>query len=378
MSSGAGVIHLQERLEKIRMVERQKQNFFCHLFAASAPLLLAVLSSCGSPAGTGKRPAAEQGDPVAGQVFRKIGNRPLTDLAAGASFVASRCLFQDGNPPSHVAMNSSLQKAPAKAREELTALLSALQQARTTAAENPSAPENEAVLSGRIYQLHPQSDWIIDLSIGELPGAAGQVQAACNLRNKGEKEIAVKATAPMLVRFLREEAAAALLDEMKRPRVPLEQHYQALAGFLDTGVLTETELKRTRRLLIARLGKSRNKAALVSNLLAHLDSFDETDMAALDSDGSIAPRVFYLAWSASRGTKKTMRELLVLSLEYHGDALLFQRALTALFAEKDNPGLYALNPPGKGKEGALAFLRGLRKSIGKAGYHSEKGWLLKP
>ena len=360
------------------MAERQKRNSFHYLLAASAPLLLAVLSSCGSPAGGAKRPATGQENPAGEAVFRKIGSRPISESADASSFVARRCLFQDGSPLTHVPMDSSLQKAPAKAREELTALLAALQLARENTGAASPAPEGGTSLSRRVYQLHPQSDWIIDLSLAELPGTDGKLQAACNLRNKGENEIAVSATAPMLVKFLREEAAAALLAQMKRPRIPLEEHYQALAGFLNTGVLTEAELKRARRVLIARLGKSKNKAALVSSLLAHLDSFDEADIAALDSDGSIAPRVFYLAWSAARGTKKNMGELLVLSLEYHGDALLFQRALTALFAEKDNPRLYALNPPGKDKEGALAFLRGLRKSIGKAAYHSKKGWVLEP
>ena len=360
------------------MVERQKRNSFLYLLAVSAPLLLAVLSSCGSPGGGGKRPAAGQENSAGEADFRKIGSRSITESADATSFVARRCLFQNGSSLTHVPMASSLQKAPAKAREELTALLSALQLARENAGVPSPAPGSGTSLSPRVYQLHPQSDWIIDLSLGELPGAAGRLQVACNLRNKGENEIAVSATAPMLVKFLRAEAAAALLAQMKRPRIPLEQHYQALAGFLNTGVLTETDLKRARRVLIARLGKSKNKTALVSSLLEQLDSFDETDMAALDSDGSIAPRVFYLAWSASRGTKKNMGELLVLSLEYHGDALLFQRALRALFAEKENRRLYALNPPGKDKEGALAFLRGLRRSMGKAGYHSEKGWVLEP
>ena len=52
--------------------------------------------------------------------------------------------------------------------------------------------------------------------------------------------------------------------------------------------------------------------------------------------------------------------------------------LKALFAEKENKRLYALNPPGKNREGALAFLRGLRESMGKADYHRERGWVLDP
>lgn len=367
-----------EERPKIRMVEQLKRNSFPCLLVALAAMLLAALSSCGSPAGGAKRPAAEQENPAGEKIFARIGSRSITGLVDAANFTASRCLFQDGPALSHVPLVSSLRKAPAGAREELTALLSALQQARTAEAEEPAAPQDKGLGSGRVYQLHPQSDWIIDLSLAELPGAAGRLQATCNLRNKGENEIAVNTTAPVLVKFLREEAAAALLGQMKRPRIPLEQHYQALAGFLNAGVLTESELKRSRRLLIARLGKSKNKAALVASLLGHLDSFDEADLAALDSDGSIAPRVFYLAWSANRGARKNMGELLVLSLEYHGDALLFQSALTALFAEKENQRLYALNPPGKDKEGALAFLQGLRKSMGKAGYQSGKGWVLEP
>ena len=166
------------------MVERQKRNSFFYLLAASAPLLLAVLSSSGSPGGGGKRPAAGQENPAGEADFRKIGSRSITESADATSFVARRCLFQNGSSLTHVPMTSSLQKAPAKAREELTALLSALQLARENAGVPSPAPGSGTSLSPRVYQLHPQSDWIIDLSLGELPGAAGRLQVACNLRNK--------------------------------------------------------------------------------------------------------------------------------------------------------------------------------------------------
>lgn len=360
------------------MVKKQKRNSFLLRLAAAAAIFLVALPSCGGPAGGGKRPAPGPEDSSDGQVFSKIGSRSITDAAGADSFTASRCLFQDDGLLTHVPMECSLKKAAPQARQELNSLLAALQQARTAAGVKPAADDAGAGLPRRVYQLHPQSDWIIDLSLGELAGDAGGLRAACNLRNKGEKAITVMARAPLLLKFLREEAAAALLAQMNRPRVPLERHYQALAGFLDTGALSEGELKRARRVLIAKVGKSANKTALVSSLLEHLNSFDEADMAALDSDGSIAPRVFYLAWSANRGLKKNMGELLVLSLEFHGEAILFQRALKALFAEKENKRLYALNPPGKNREGALAFLRGLRESMGKADYHREKGWVLDP
>lgn len=360
------------------MVERQKRIFFLRLLATAAPVLLVALFSCGSPGGGEKRPATGPAGAPAEQVFRKIGGRSIADAVDGDSFIVSRCLFQDDGFLTHVPLECSMRKAPPDAREELTTLLAALQQARETAGGNPVASETGAPLPRRVYQLHPQSGWIVDLSLGEFQGDAARLRAVCNLQIEGEKEISVNAQAPILLKFLREQAAGRLLARMNRPLIPLEQHYQALAGFLGAGVLSETELKRTRRMLIAKVGKSASKQALVSTLLGHLDSFDEFDMAALDSDGSIAPRVFHLAWSANRGFKKNLSELLVLSLEYHGEAVLFQHALTALFTREENKRLYALNPPGKDKEGALAFLRGIRKSMGKADYHRERGWVLDP
>ena len=183
---------------------------------------MAALSSCGSPAGGANRPAAEPESPANEELFARIGSRSISDVVAAASFAASRCLFQDGSTLTHVPMASSLRKAPPGAREELNALLAALQRARTAGEKSPTAPQDQGPQSRRIYQLHPQGDWIIDLSLAELPGAAGRLQATCNLRNKGENEIAVTTTAPMLVKFLREEAAAALLSVLDPVKEPAE------------------------------------------------------------------------------------------------------------------------------------------------------------
>ena len=362
------------------MFELQERYSFLPRLPAGAALLLILLSSCGSPSGREAPPARSEpvdGGRQGGQIFLRIGNRAITDVARAESFIASRCLFYDDGFLTHVALEAPLRKAPQGAQDELSALLAALQRHRTGAGEDPAPPaiETGASRARRVYQLHPASDWIIDLSLNESPGVPATVRAVCKLRIKGEKDLAVDARVPLLLKYLREKAAEGLLAQMDRPRVPLDQHFQALAGFFGTGALSESELKRARRLLIAKAGKAGKIAA---TLLDHLDSFDARDLAALDSDGSIAPRVFYLAWSANRGLKKPLGELLVLSLEYHGDAVLFQRALTALFPFKENKRLYALHPPGRDREGALAFIRSLREMLVRAEYQGGKGWAVEP
>ena len=361
------------------MTEHQERFSFLPRPAVAAALLLSLLSSCGSPSG-GEDPPA-QIDPVDGglrgeQTYLKIGSRSITDTVRAESFIASRCLFYDGGFLTHVALETPLRKAPRGAQDELSALLAALQQRRTGPGEDPAPPVEPG--ARRVYQLHPASDWIIDLFLAESPSDPAAVQAVCKLRIKGEENPAVSAEAPLLLKYLRQKTAGELLAQMNRPRVPLDQHFQALAGFLGTGTLPEAELRKARRLLIAKISKAGKNPAIAATLLDHLDSFDERDLAALDSDGSIAPRVFYLAWSANRGLKKPLGELLVLSLEYHGDAVLFQRALTALFPRKENKRLWALHPPGRDREGALAFIRALRKVLAEAEYQSGKGWTVEP
>ncbi|MAM45360.1 MAG: hypothetical protein CMJ91_01540 [Planctomycetes bacterium] len=360
------------------MIALQERYSFCPRLPAAIALLL--LSSCGSPSG-GEAPRAQSepfdGGRPEGQSFLRIGNRSITEVARAESFIASRCLFYDDGFLTHITLAASLREAPQGVQDELSALLADLQRRRTGTGGDPAPPAIEAGASRgrRIYQLHPTNDWIIDLSLDEFPGVPATVRVVCKLRIKGEKNLVADARAPLLLKYLREKTAEGLLAQMDRPRVPLDRHFQALAGFLGTGALSESELKRARRLLIAKAGKN---PAIAATLLDHLDSFDPSDLAALDSDGSIAPRVFYLAWSANRGLKKPLGELLVLSLEYHGDAVLFQRALTALFPRKKNKRLYALHPPGRDREGALAFIRSLREMLARVEYQGGKGWTVEP
>ena len=362
------------------MIALQERYSFCPRLPAAIALLLLLLSSCGSPSG-GEAPRAQSepfdGGRPEGQSFLRIGNRSITEVARAESFIASRCLFYDDGFLTHITLAASLREAPQGVQDELSALLADLQRRRTGTGGDPAPPAIEAGASRgrRIYQLHPTNDWIIDLSLDEFPGVPATVRVVCKLRIKGEKNLVADARAPLLLKYLREKTAEGLLAQMDRPRVPLDRHFQALAGFLGTGALSESELKRARRLLIAKAGKN---PAIAATLLDHLDSFDPSDLAALDSDGSIAPRVFYLAWSANRGLKKPLGELLVLSLEYHGDAVLFQRALTALFPRKENKRPWALHPPGRDREGALAFIRALRKVLAEAEYQSGKGWTVEP
>ena len=363
----------------MKMVEREERlPSFSGLVTSLLPVggklsasiaLMLLLTSCGT--------SSEQRAPVnndQGAAFLKIGSRSITEAVRAESFALSRCIFLDQGHLTHISLQAELSQAPEAARAELGALLAGLQGRRT---ENPGK-EPAASSPVRIYQLQPSSDWIVDLSVEEFSDKTGKVRTVCNLRNKGEQKFSISSPAPQLLKYIRANAARKLLEQMNRPRVPIDQHFQALAGFLGTDALSADQQKRARRLLITKAGKPGRNHALVSTLLDHISSFDERDLAALESDGSIAPRVFYLAWSASRGLKKPLGELLVLSLEYHGHALLFQRALTALFPAALNSRLYALQPPGRDREGALAFIRKLRETITKAEYRDGRGWVLEP
>lgn len=368
----------QQKGIPMKMVEQEERlASFSGLVASLLPVggklsaiaALLLLTSCGT---SSEQRASVKNDQSA--AFLKIGSRSITEAVRAESFVLSRCIFLDQGHLTHISLQAQLTQAPEAARAELGTLLGGLQGRRTKNPGKEPAPSSPV----RIYQLQPSSDWIVDLSVEEFSDKKGKVRVVCNLRNKGEQEFSISSPAPQLLKYIRANAARKLLEQMNRPRIPIDQHFQALAGFLGTDALSADQQKRARRLLITKAGKSGRNQALVSTLLDHVSSFDERDLAALNSDGSIAPRVFYLAWSASRGLEKPLGELLVLSLEYHGDALLFQRALTALFPAVLNSRLYALHPPGRDREGALAFIRKLRETITKAEYRDGRGWVLEP
>ena len=140
-----------EERPKIRMVEQLKRNSFPCLLVALAAMLLAALSSCGSPAGGAKRPAAEQESPAGEKIFARIGSRSITEAVRAESFVLSRCLFLDQGHLTHISLQAQLSQAPEAARAELDALLAGLQGRRAEHPGNEPGPASPV----RIYQLQP-------------------------------------------------------------------------------------------------------------------------------------------------------------------------------------------------------------------------------
>ena len=107
--------------------------------------------------------------------------------------------------------------------------------------------------------------------------------------------------------------------------------------------------------------------ALPLALLRRLDRLDPSAFAAL-RDGSVASRVVALAVAARRGDAASLRESVVLALEYHGEIELFDRALRSLFPSANNASLYAGDPR------PLEFVDRLREGFESASFDAAIGW----
>jgi len=290
-----------------------------------------------------------------------------------------RCGYRVGADSRHLPLKESLVDGTAAAAELRRLILPGVKRAQTT--DRPSDRSRSYLVSfsetlDRTESLDPGDE--LDIEIFEPDGGGPAIVTA---QISSDREHVIEVAAPALVKSLREKSFARLQADMLPPWRPLPWHYLALAGFLESAVVlpapTPGGLIRTAEELPEKLLKHLKTTAdvrpLTLALLGHLEAFDEEQLEPFLSSDHVPLRVLALAYGAHLGVRPALREILILSLEYHAETELFHRALSALFPEKANPLLYTRHAADSAG-GRLAFLEALRRDFENTAFDAGQGW----
>lgn len=332
-----------------------------------AVLLATVLGCRAAPTDGEKSPTPPDGpdrSTVGSQPFLQIGNRALTNVVPPESYLLVRCGYRAGETWRDIPCKERLAQAPAEARREFGSILLLIDDQRAAARDNRASEPGSRF--HRVYHLAPLKNWIADLEIFDMGGPEPLVHVVARIN---KRQAHVQATTPALLAHLRKSAYEALRESMRRPRWALEWHYLALPVFLNSDpppATTQTIREETLR----HLKSAPDPGPLARVLLEHVAHFEERELAPLLQNESIALRLLPLVRAAVRGDGEALREVFTLSLEYHGEALLFRNAAQALFPRALNPELY----PAAADDAPLAFLRNVHRQIDRAVYVEDQGW----
>jgi hypothetical protein len=283
--------------------------------------------------------------------------------------------------------DASLKRATLSAQEDLAKVLSTAE-ARLARSDpgvgaGRETEELPRLAPRRRYELAPARDWIVDVEVddagGEGPGSRIHVRA-----NGAEAVFSIEI--PALLEHLRGAALNALLRSAERPRRPLDWHGVALAGFLDASppafpqdagraAPAQAEL---RTQALAALRRARDPRPLAIALLEHAQRFDEGDLAAYSSHDLAPLRLLPLVRRAQLGDEGALREVFVLSQEYHAETALFARVLRLLFPRASNAEISARYFEGAGDAADLTYLQAMHGRMDQASFASGRGWFLPP
>jgi hypothetical protein len=336
-----------------------------------AAAVLAAAAAAGCQSGTIK---TETMPAPAPPVFEELGDRPLTEVATPASYLVLRCGYATRDGLRHLNVRAGIDDPAARA--DLARVLAALEEARRRGdpVKAPAMPP-----PARTFELAVGERWIADLDL-EDRGEPGPVAVTGRVNGREHR---LEVEAPALLRDLRRLSLAALQASMTRPRRPLAWNHEALAGFLGSFADPQAEAALKRELLAA-LAALPDPAPLAEALAARPSAFDPEEVRRLGRGDVVAVRVLELASAAWRGRREALKEILTLSLEYHGQERLFADTLHSQFPPASNRELHArhLASPaadaGTGQEADLAFVHEVRQRLLEAQSLPEGGWTLAP
>ena len=317
-------------------------------------------------AGCASRPPGDSEDPRPEATFSEVGSTPLLDAAPPESHLLLRCRYRAG-PRSHdLPLETPLRGAGEAVLRDLGAILERLEKERSEPAPPSPPPERRGRRSPplRSYEMGVARQWVVDLEIAETPGSDSHVEVRGRFAGRA---IEIDADVPHLVSFLRKEARARLDRAMSRPRRPLSWHYVHLASTALAGSELDPRV-------VEYLKSAPDPGPVVLELVGRRVVADE-QLESVESRGRISLRVLGLVRAARGGATPELRELTTLSLEYHAETPLFDRALRGLFGPETNPRLWSRYPADGRRENQLGFVRAVWQSVDDADFQGDEGWV---
>jgi len=172
-------------------------------------------------------------------------------------------------------------------------------------------------------------------------------------------------------------AAKRLISRLSSPRRALDEELIALIHLLGTDHVESTKERLVRQATLDRLSNSPPPRTLASAALEAIGKFSVDELTTLGVSPDVVVRLLPLTRQALEGNRAALDEILVLSLEYHGDATYFRRALESLLAKELNPELHARHPRRGDQRSDRAFLRDVR-NLGAGVRFAKKSWVVNP
>lgn len=252
-------------------------------------------------------------------------------------------------------------------KARLEAVLAEL--ARVDPSESPGSAAPAASSSSRWqYRFHARRGGTADLTID----AAG---ATLERSRSGARQSRTVTAVPALLRdALNRLTARSLVRRVSPPRRPLDGELVALANLLASGVVDDASRPQAHRLLIERLNTSPPPRGLARAVMPSIARFSIKEIAPLASSTDVVVRLLALLRAAVDGERGALEEILVLSLEYHGDAAHFCAAVAVILPPRLHPELHRLHPPGSTRVSQLAFLRAARATATALRFDGAGAW----
>ena len=313
----------------------------------------------------------------------QLDNRKNLEASASDSedsYLLVRCGYNFLGETHYLPVESSLRGAPAKVLSQLKVLSEMIEQASLFPKSSPfskldpSSPR-PAFYSSRIYQLAIDKRRLTTPEIIE-PSRPG-TKAELRIRVKDRTLYAPMQGDSGLVDYLRQLALERLLKDMNLPAGPLPWQHLAFADFLGSKTSVPSEGgDQLAQGVLKYLNTSENPEPVVLLILDRLDVFETNQLQPFEHSERISLRILYLTRSALDGSKASLQEIAVLSLEYHGKTELFAKALAAFFSKETNPLLYQRSLRRRDTTAELEFIRQIRENLTMVEYAKDSGWFL--
>jgi hypothetical protein len=296
-------------------------------------------------------------------------NRAEPQLIRSSDLVLSDAVFRDVSGGTVVVDIGIVpdREALGDETEKLESLLAELTRVNPSA-DTGSAPTALSSGAGWQHRFHARRGDTADLTID----ASG---ATLERSRSGARRSRAITTVPATLRdALARRTARSLVRRVSPPRRPLDGELIALADLLDSGVVDDASLPRVHSLLIERLNASSSPRRLARAVMPSIARFSSEEIAPLASSTDVVVRLLALLRAAVAGERGALEEILVLSLEYHGDAEHFCAAVAVLLPRTLHSELHRLHPPGSTRVSQLAFLRAARATARTLRFDGAGAW----
>jgi hypothetical protein len=236
-------------------------------------------------------------------------------------------------------------------------------------AQERMRPDNTDGAPVRTLEIAVENGPFASVVVEDPGGPSGKIVLFLSAERRQAKGVLVEVA---FLHWLRLLAQRAVLASMSPPRQALQWHYVALADFLSLQQRPYVQAP----IFTEYLAEAADPRAVARALYPSVAGFSEHLLAPFATSDHLALRLLPLVRLAALGRREALREILTLSLEYHGELVVFDSAVRALFPQVLNADLYREYPESGGSTAAAAFLQHVGAHLDTAKCRLGRGYVL--